>query len=86
MTTADNRGDALDFLSLHSCPDFVLFEMFTEQDKSSDFLVQLRDRTGCDKLKLFAFSDVEPSGVDRWFPRPIDADRLVRKLTAAIAA
>ncbi|MBC8356694.1 MAG: carbon storage regulator [Planctomycetes bacterium] len=86
VTTADDRDDALDYLSLHSCPDFVLLDMLAVQDASSEYLTQLRDRSRDDKLKLFAFSDIQPSGVDRWFPRPIDAERLVRELTAAISA
>lgn len=86
VTTADGRGDALDYLSLHSCPDFVLLDMPTAQDPSGEFLTQLRGQAGCEALKLFALGNVEPSGVDRWFPRPIDAERLVRELAAAIAA
>ena len=86
VTTAQGRDDALDFLSLHSCPDFVLFDIISSQEANADFLAELRGQSGCEKLKLFAFSDAEPSGVDRWFPRPIDAERLVRELAAAIAA
>jgi carbon storage regulator CsrA len=86
VTTAEGRDDALDFLSLHSCPDFVLLDILNSQEPNVEFLAQLRGHTGCEKLKLFAFSDAEPAGVDRWFPRPIDAERLVRELTAAIAA
>lgn len=86
VTTAQGRDDALDFLSLHSCPDFVLFDIISSQETNADFLSELRGQSGCEKLKLFAFSDAEPSGVDRWFPRPIDAERLVRELAAAIAA
>jgi len=86
VTMADGRSDALDYLSLHSCPDFVLLDMPTTPVANADFLAQLRGHTGCEKLKLFALGNVEPSGVDRWFPRPIDAERLVRELAAAIAA
>jgi carbon storage regulator CsrA len=86
VTTAEGRDDALDFLSLHSCPDFVLLDILNSQEPNAEFLAQLRGPTGREKLKLFAFSDAEPAGVDRWFPRPIDAERLVRELTAAIAA
>lgn len=86
VTTAQGRDDALDFLSLHSCPDFVLLDILNSQEPNSEFLAQLRGQQGCEKLKLFAFSDAEPLGVDRWFPRPIDAERLVRELAAAIAA
>ncbi|MEO8495030.1 MAG: carbon storage regulator, partial [Planctomycetota bacterium] len=74
VTTADGRDDALDYLSLHSCPDFVLLDMLGAQDANSAFLAQLRGQAGCEKLKLFALANVEPSGVDRWFPRPIDAE------------
>lgn len=86
VTTADDRSDALDYLSLHSCPDFVLLDMLTAQDTNAEFLAQLRGKAGCEKLKLFALGNIEPTGVDRWFPRPIDAERLVRELAAAIAA
>ena len=86
VTTAQDRDDALDFLSLHSCPDFVLLDILKGQDTNSDFLGQLRAHRGGENLKLFAFSDAEPSGVDRLFPRPIDAERLVRELAAAVAA
>lgn len=86
VTTAENRDDALDYLSLHSCPDFVLLDILAGQDTTAAFCNQLRDRAPGNKLKLFAFSEVEPSGVDHWFPRPIDAERLVRELNAAVAA
>jgi len=86
VTTADDRSDALDYLSLHSCPEFVLLDMPSAQDANSEFLAQLRGQAGCEKLKLFALGNVEPPGVDRWFPRPIDVERLVRELTAAVAA
>lgn len=85
VTTANDRDDALDYLSLHSCPDFVLLDVPTASAANSEFLSQLRNRAECKKLKLFAFSEIEPAGVDRWFPRPIDAERLVRELTAAVA-
>ena len=83
VTTADGRGDALDYLSLHSCPDFVLLDMPAAQDTDTAFLAELRGQQGCEKLKLVALGNVEPAGVDRWFPRPIDAERLVRELVAA---
>lgn len=86
VTTTEDPDDALDYLSLHACPEFVLLDMVAGQPMSPDFLAQLRQHSSAEKLKLFAFSDVEPTGVDRWFPRPIDAERLVRELTAAIAA
>ena len=86
VTSANCLSDALDYLSLHSCPDFVLLDMPTAQDATTEFLAELRGQTGCEKLKLFALGSVEPSGVDRWFPRPIDAERLVRELAAVIAA
>lgn len=86
VTTAEGRSDALDYLSLHSCPDFVLLDSLNGQDAGAEFLAQLRGHAGCEKLKLFALGNVEPAGVDRWFPRPIDAESLVRELAAAIAA
>ena len=86
VTAANNQNDALDYLSLHSCPDFVLMDFVADQSTSASFIAQLREHASSSSVKLFAFCESEPTGVDRWFPRPIDAERLVRELSASIAA
>ncbi len=86
VTTTDDQDDALDYLSLHSSPDFVLLDMVAGPRDNIDFLAKIRDQATASCPKLIAFSDTEPTGVDRWFPRPIDPERLVRELIAATAA
>ncbi len=81
VTTANNGDEALGYLSLHARPDFVLFDSATAQSAQVPFVTQIRTESGCERLKCFAHSDTEPSGVDRWFPRPFDLERLVQELS-----
>lgn len=87
VTLSCDGQDALDYLSLHAPPDVVLLDMMMPGRDGPAFVRQVRSTAGLSNLKLFAVSSTDPAsigvttgagGIDRWFPKPIDVERLVQ--------
>ncbi len=85
VTTANDDRDALDYLSMHSPPDVVLLDMMPRCD-GPNFVRQFRSNQRFAGTKLFAVCGVDPSelgvamdesGIDGWFPRPVNPEKLV---------
>ncbi len=85
--------DALDYLSLHAPPDVVLLDMVMPRRDGPSFVRHIRATAGLSELKLFAVSGTDPAslgvttgagGIDGWFPKPIDVERLVHVVTEEV--
>ncbi len=94
-TTADDNEDALDFLSLHAIPDVVLMDVNMLGYNGHCLVNSIRNREVFQPVKLFAVSETNPgelgiqtgpSGIDRWFPKPIDPEQLVSEIALELAA
>jgi carbon storage regulator CsrA len=90
VTTAADGADALDFLSLHAAPDAILLDLRMPRCDGAAMVRQIRCNPRFRGVKLFAVSGVEPStmglslgpqGVDRWFPKPVQPERLLDEVT-----
>jgi len=79
VITSANREDAEGYLSLHSCPDFAIIDA---PEATTDFIDALRT-TPYDRMQLFGLG--ETPALSHWFPRPLDAESLVEKLTRDFA-
>jgi carbon storage regulator CsrA len=90
VTTACDGQEALDYLSLHAPPDVVLLDMLMPRCDGPTFVREVREKLHLARLKIFAVSGrsasslgvvTGPGGVDRWFEKPVDPDRLVSAVT-----
>jgi carbon storage regulator CsrA len=86
VTTACDGQEALDYLSLHAPPDVVLLDMLMPRCDGPTFVREVREKLNLARLKIFAVSGrsasslgvvTGPGGVDRWFEKPVDPERLV---------
>jgi len=86
VTATPDSQDALEYLSLHAPPDAVLLDMALPRCEGPAFVSQVRSDTALAGLKLYAVSGTDPStlgiatgptGIDRWFPKPVDPEHLV---------
>lgn len=97
-TAADGR-EALYRLSQDSPPDVVLLDMMMPRLDGPSTVTELRSNPRFEGLRVFAVSGTSPDeigvptgpeGVDRWFSKPVNPQRLVseirRELDAASAA
>lgn len=75
VDVASDTADALGYLSLHAAPDFALVGSVPDDAVLID---ALRSEAG-DAMKLFGLG-LHANSVDRSFPRPINAERLVDAL------
>ncbi len=93
-TTATGDGqDALDYLSLHALPDVVLLDMQMPRCNGRCFIKKVRADADLRGLKVIAVSgedplsmgiSVGPDGIDRWFAKPVNPERLVSEIAAEI--
>ncbi|HPM82505.1 MAG TPA: response regulator [Candidatus Anammoximicrobium sp.] len=93
VTLSCDGQDALDYLSLHAPPDVVLLDIMMPRRDGPSFVRQIRSSAGLSDLKLFAVSGTDPAslgvttgagGIDGWFPKPIDIERLVQVVTKEV--
>jgi len=77
VVIASNADDALGYLSLHSRPDFALIDLASGDEKLID---RLRSTDACAGMKFIGLGESR-GGIDRSFPRPINAEQLVDELT-----
>jgi carbon storage regulator CsrA len=93
ITTASDGQDALDFLSLHAMPDVVLLDMHMPRCDGKRFVESVRADDAMTGIKLIAVSGTNPfslgipsgpCGIDRWFAKPIDPERIVEGIAAEL--
>jgi carbon storage regulator CsrA len=89
VATAEDGRDALDYLASHKRPDLVLLDMLMPRCDGPSTVQAIRCNHDFDPMKIFAVSGTSPStlgvtigpgGIDRWFPKPINPETLVREL------
>ena len=92
-TTAADGQDAIDFLSLHAAPDVVLLDMNMPRCDGRRLVTTLRADRSMQSVKLIAVSGTDPQtlgvpygprGIDRWFPKPVDPERLIDGIAAEL--
>ncbi len=95
VNTSCDGQDALEYLSLHARPDVVLVDMKMPRCDGPSFISTVRSNQELDGMKLVAVSATEPAslgipagptGIDRWFPKPLDVERLVSELAKEFGA
>ncbi len=89
VVTAGDGAVALDYLQSEGRPDIVLLDMLMPGFDGPTTLRQIRQNEEYDGLKVFAISGTSqdrlglecgPQGVDRWFQKPCDPERLVQAI------
>ena len=92
--TANNGIEAMKCLE-HISPQCVLLDMMMPECNGPETLGRLRSNPSFDALPVFAVSGTSPEsmgvaigtdGVDDWFPKPLNAPRLVQHMRQRIAS
>lgn len=92
---AHDGCDALSFLSNHGKPDIVLLDMHLPRCDGPSTVSAIRRNPQLDGMRVFAVSGaspessnvaVGPSGVDRWFRKPINPRLLVAEINRDLVA
>ena len=95
VDTAGDGCDALDYLRSRGRPDVVLLDMGLPRLDGAAAVREIRRDPACAGLKIFAVSGhtadeyglpLGPTGVDRWFHKPVDPMSLVRDLDLELNA
>ncbi len=95
VETAGDGSDALDYLHSHDRPDVVLLDMLMPRCDGPTTVGRIRRDPHLDGMKIYAVSGTSqkrfdlqtgPSGVDRWFTKPVDPRELVRQIDTELAA
>jgi carbon storage regulator CsrA len=93
VDTAGDGSDALDYLHTHDKPDVVLLDMMLPRVDGPTVVKQLRRDSAYAGLKIFGVSghlpdefglECGPSGIDRWFQKPLDPSVLLHDLRAEL--
>lgn len=94
VVTAGDGGDAMDYLASHTRPDVVLLDMLMPRCDGPTTVGRIRSQPEYDGLKVFAISGTSPAhlgvktgpaGVDKWFKKPVNPERLVDEIHRELA-
>ncbi|MFZ5830607.1 MAG: response regulator [Planctomycetota bacterium] len=94
VATANDGSDALDYLKSHDRPDVVLLDMFMPRCNGPATLEAIRCDPKLNDMKVIAISGtapaelgvaIGPQGIDRWFPKPVNPEILVRELNRELS-
>lgn len=89
VTTAEDGQDALDYLSLHARPDFVLLDMMMPRIDGRQFVRAVRSDPKLRGMPIFALTGMDREeldvptgfhGVNQWFFKPINPKTLVHEV------
>jgi carbon storage regulator CsrA len=95
VDTACDGTDALDYLHTHTRPDVVLVDMGLPRCDGATMVRELRQDPAYAGLKIFAITGHTPdelgngqgpTGVDRWYCKPINPADLVRGMRQDLAS
>ncbi len=90
VATSGDGAAAIDYLSSHEPPDLVLLDMMMPRFDGRATIQSIRGTPRLADLKVFAISGTSPGdfgvstgprGVDRWFPKPVNPETLVREIS-----
>jgi carbon storage regulator CsrA len=93
VETADDGADALEYLAAHERPDVVLLDMRLPRFDGPATVAAIRSDPSLQGLKVFAVTGtsqaeldipIGPSGVDRWFTKPINPPRLIEEMSGLL--
>ena len=92
VATAGNGEDAMDYLQTNARPDFVLLDLRLPGAGGAATVRRMRSHNKeLSPLKIFAVSGTSPgelgistdaNGVDKWFPKPTNPERLIEYMSA----
>ncbi|MEQ9408967.1 MAG: response regulator [Fuerstiella sp.] len=94
VSTAANGEEAVEYLSSEARPDVVLLDMLMPRFDGAQTIKRIRETPHLFGLKVFAVSGTNPEdfgvstgprGVDGWFNKPLDPERLVTALRRDLA-
>lgn len=89
--TAADGNDAMEYLATHEKPDVVLLDMIMPRCDGPETLRRIRADRRFDGIKVFSVSGtnpeqmgvpIGPGGIDAWFPKPLDPQKLCRAIQA----
>lgn len=95
VDTVGDGLEALEYLETQSKPDIILLDMSMPRCDGAQFLETLRCREEFRHLRVFAVSGqssqstgvpVGPEGVDGWFRKPLNTNRLISSLGLSVQA
>jgi carbon storage regulator CsrA len=93
VATSGDGAAALDYLSSHELPDVILLDMIMPRLDGRATIGKIRQNPHLASLKVFAISGTSPSefgvptgpkGIDRWFPKPVNPEELVREIAREV--
>lgn len=91
VITAEDGAEGIDYLEHQSLPDVVLVDMQMPRCDGPTFVAHIRANQDLKGLKMFAVSGTDPSecsipsgptGVDLWFSKPLNPQRLAMEVAA----
>jgi len=93
VDTAADGLQALIYLSRHLPPDVVLIDMHMPEMDGPETVRSIRGNPDLSSVKVFAVTGKTPAeagleigaaGVDRWFQKPVNPERLVHELNGEL--
>jgi carbon storage regulator CsrA len=91
VATVGDGDEAIEYLSSHALPDFVLMDMQMPRSDGAQTIRRIRNDPGMANVTVFVVSGTEPTeiwgepghrcrGFDRWFPKPLNPAALLHEM------
>ncbi len=92
VATAGDGDQAIEYLSSHALPDFVLMDMQMPRCDGAQTIRRIRNNPDMANVTVFVVSGTEPNeiwgdpgqrsrGFDRWFPKPLNPAALLQEMS-----
>jgi carbon storage regulator CsrA len=91
---AEDGAEAIEYLAGHEQPDIMLLDMLMPRVDGPETVRNIRSNPRHTGLKIYAVSgsspqklglETGPRGVDRWFQKPLDPERLVGEMVREVS-